>query len=73
MLVSSVANVDSITPVQTEFGNPNQTSARDSVLASMMKDMTTSPTDSEISGIDNSELKGEGSKGENSSSSESPH
>ena len=82
--VISVANVDSVTPVKTECGHPSQTPVRDSVLASMMKDLTTSPTDLEISGIHNistftgtpmySELEGEGCKGEDSSpSSESAH
>ena len=48
--VISVANGDSVipvqtsvTPLQTEFGNPSQTPVRDSVSACMMKDLATSP------------------------------
>ena len=82
--VGSVDNVKSVTCLQTFFENLSQTPARDSVVATMKKNLATSPTDSEISGIDNistfngtpmySESEGEGFEGEDRSpSSESSH
>ena len=82
--VDSVDNVYSVTPVQTGFENPSQTPLRDSVVGSMWEKLAISPTDSEISQIDNistftgtptySETEGEGSEGEERSpSSESSY
>ena len=43
--VDSFDNVYSVTPVQTDFENPSKTLLRDSVVASMKKNLAISPID----------------------------
>ena len=84
LILFMLFNVNSVTPVQTGFENPSQTSVRISVVASMKNLATFPPQNSEISGIDNtstftgtptySESEGEGSEDEDRyPSSESSH